>query len=192
MAIPAFNLDGVIPPFVGSDPGGSHRDMSPYSATSLEFVDTFSTSILRCQILNGWLAHRAALRALGVVRGFQWLDGSFVEKKDPKDLDVITFFRRPANVHSTQLAAFALLPEINRPSIKAKYNLDAFFVDLDGTPEAIVTATRYYGSLFSHRRIDFLWKGMVAVSLIDNGGDAVAASHLNSRLALLQTAQASP
>ena len=35
--------------------------------------------------------YRAALRAVGFDRGFQWLDGSFVEDRVPKDLDVVSF-----------------------------------------------------------------------------------------------------
>ena len=42
-------------------------------------------------ILRGWLLHRAALRAVGFDRGFQWLDGRFVEDKVLKDLDVVSF-----------------------------------------------------------------------------------------------------
>jgi hypothetical protein len=38
-------------------------------------------------------------RALGFNRGFQWLDGSFVENKDPRDLDVVTFLYRPPGIH---------------------------------------------------------------------------------------------
>ncbi|WP_430649493.1 DUF6932 family protein, partial [Bradyrhizobium uaiense] len=39
----------------------------------------------RRSILRGWLLHRKALRAVGFGTGFQWIDGSFVEKgKEPK------------------------------------------------------------------------------------------------------------
>jgi hypothetical protein len=48
-----------------------------------------------------------------------------------------------------------------RPQVKATYSLDLFPVDLNGTPEALVSLTRYWLGLFSHRREDSLWKGML-------------------------------
>ena len=44
----------------------------------------------RKPILQGWLLHRKALRAIGFGTGFEWIDGSFAEKgKEPKDIDTI-------------------------------------------------------------------------------------------------------
>ena len=78
MPLPAFNIDGILPPFVGPDgPGGAPEDLSPYVVTALEVATSLGTSEGRKTILRGWLLHRAALRAAGFVRGFQWLDGSF-------------------------------------------------------------------------------------------------------------------
>lgn len=57
--------------------------------------------------------------------------------------------------------------------IKAVRRLDSFLVDLDATTEAIIDATRYWCGLFSHRRGDDLWKGMVKVSL-DPAEDDIA------------------
>ena len=76
MPLPAFNIDGILPPFVGPDgPGGAPEDLSPYVVTALEVVTSLGTSEVRKTILRGWLLHRAALRAVGFDRGFQWLDG---------------------------------------------------------------------------------------------------------------------
>ena len=72
--------------------------MSPYAATALEVVTTFGDSPERQVILRGWLAHRAAMREAGFRKGFQWLDGSFVEDKQPRDLDIVTFLYRPTGV----------------------------------------------------------------------------------------------
>jgi Family of unknown function (DUF6932) len=109
MAIPPFNLDGVLPPFVGPHgPGGDPQDMSPCGANPVEVVTRFATTVQRCEILKGWLGHRDALNRLGLSSGFQWLDGSFVEAKQPNDLDVVTFFRRPTSA-SSQAAIAALL-----------------------------------------------------------------------------------
>jgi hypothetical protein len=96
MPIPAYTIDGVLPPYVGpAGPGGAAEDMSPYVMTAIEVAATFATTDERKAILRGWLRHRAALRAVGFDRGFQWLDGSFVENKNPRDLDVVTFLYRP-------------------------------------------------------------------------------------------------
>jgi hypothetical protein len=169
MPIPAFSIDGVLPPYVGSGgPGGAPQDMTPYVVTAVEVVLTLGTSPKRRTILAHWLDHRAALRGLGFQRGFQWLDGSFVEEKEPNDLDIVTFLFRPATVlgHADLgglIGANAHL--FDRPQVKTSYMLDAFFIDLDASPEGIVNVSRYWLGLFSHRRADGLWKGMLQVRL---------------------------
>jgi hypothetical protein len=66
MPIPAFTIDGILPPYVGPDgPGGAPEDMSPYVVTATELVATLATTEKRKTILRGWLRHREALRALG-------------------------------------------------------------------------------------------------------------------------------
>src|SRR5262249_45121429 len=103
MPIGPFTIDGVLPPFVGPrGPGGAVEDMSPFSVTALEVVTTLGWCEQRRAILQGWLNHRAALRGIGFNRGFQWLDGSFVESKDPQDLDLVTFLYRPTTVRDTK------------------------------------------------------------------------------------------
>jgi hypothetical protein len=178
MPIPKFTHDGVLPPFVGPDgPGGGAHDMSPYPATASEVVATLGDSDERKEILRGWLQHRADLRALGFVHGFQWLDGSFVEEKEPKDLDVVSFFYRPAGLADP--TALVRLMGANpsvfvRPLVKRAYHVDFLPIDLDGSPEGLVGLTRYYLGLFSHRRNDYVWKGMLQVSLEDPADDALA------------------
>lgn len=39
----------------------------------------FATSLERVAILRGLLSYRRELRLIGVVDGWQWMDGSFVE-----------------------------------------------------------------------------------------------------------------
>jgi len=163
--IPSFSIDGVLPPYVGaSGPGGRAEDMSLYVVTALEIVSTLGGTDRRNEILRGWLGHRAALRILGFQRGFQWLDGSFVEAKEPRDLDVVTFIYRPATIMNA--AALSMVVQANglvfdRMLVKDRYMLDAFFVDLNAPPESIVNVSRYWLGLFSHRRADDLWKGLL-------------------------------
>ena len=86
---------GVLPPVHPTEAGhGPNR--SPYPITLQELLDRFSTSAERIDVLKGFLSYRAALHAAGIVRGFQWLDGSFMENverledRPPRDMDVIS------------------------------------------------------------------------------------------------------
>jgi len=182
MPIPAFTIDGVIPPYVGPDgPGGAAEDMSPYVATALEVVSTLASSYERRNILRGWLRHRADLRAVGFERGFQWLDGSFVEDKRPRDLDVVSFLYRPQGIQDPHQLLMVMRANGNlfvRNLVKTEYSLDAFPVDLDGSPEALVSSARYFLGLFSHRRGDDVWKGMLQVRFEDVADDAAALAAL--------------
>jgi hypothetical protein len=183
MPIPAFTIDGVLPPYIGADgPGGAHHDMSPYLTTSLEVVVTFGTSPGRRDILKGWLTHRASLRKLGFINGFQWLDGSFVEQKEPGDIDVMSFLYRPPRMSVLELAAVmrANPEQFHRKTVKAKYKVDHFNLDLSGSPENLVRISRYYLGLFSHRREDGVWKGMLEVGMLDEADDQAALKALGS------------
>ena len=188
MPIPPFTIDGVLPPYVGpSGPGGAPEHLSPYPATPLEVVTTLGHTNERRVILQGWLRHRAELRAIGFERGFQWLDGSFVEQKTPKDLDMVTFLYRPTGIVTPNQMAMLMRANLNlfgRPQVKAAFNLDFFGVDLNGSPENLVNVTRYWLGLFSHRRADDVWKGMLQVRLEDPAEDSLAQAALASGPAL--------
>jgi hypothetical protein len=174
--IPPFNQSGVLPPLVGQahDPGMR----SPYPASMVEIVNRFATSAPRRAILRGLVAYRAELRAIGIDRGFQWLDGSYVEDveatrlRSPADIDLVTFARRPAGTELND--AWATLLErrcdlFSPREAKLKFRCDAYFVDL-GTVEVewLVMRATYWASLFSHRRDTHLWKGMLQVDLADD------------------------
>jgi len=174
MPIPSFTIDGVLPPYVGPHgPGGALEDLSPYEVSAIEVVTTLGTTQNRQDILRRWLDHRMQLRANGITQGFQWLDGSFLEQKEPNDLDTVSFVYRPA--HAMQMGAWNVfvaenIPLFDRGQVKTTFRLDALFIDLNGHPETIVEVARYYMGLFSHRRGDDLWKGMLKVRL-ENAAD---------------------
>ena len=66
MPIPAFTIDGVLPPYVGPNGlGGASEDLSPYAVTAMEVVTTLALTEQRTGILRGWLRHRAALVWVG-------------------------------------------------------------------------------------------------------------------------------
>lgn len=189
MPIPGFTIEGILPPYVGpGGPGGAPEDLSPYIVTATEVAATLAQTDARKVILRGWLDHRAALRAIGFTHGFQWLDGSFVEEKDPRDLDVVTFLYRPTGIQDRDELARLMRANLNlfgRPQVKAAYSLDFFPIDLDGSAEALVSLTRYWLGLFSHRRGDDLWKGMLQVRLEDEDDDRAALAELEADAAAL-------
>jgi len=180
MSIPVFTIDGILPPFTGTGPGDHVSLMSPYTADAIEVVRRFGATTGRRRILNGWLEHRTALREIGIANGSQWLDGSFLEEKEPNDLDIVCFIRLPENVSTEQEQVLfwnnhrALF---DRSGIKNAFLLDAFFLPLDGDPETLVSVSRYYLQLFSHQRETFLWMGMIQVPLED-ANDAEAREKL--------------
>lgn len=190
MPIPSFTIDGVLPPYIGPNgPGGSFEDLSPYEVSALEVVDTFGTTDNRRDILRRWLSHRNQLRRANIVRGFQWLDGSFLENKEPNDLDTVSFIYRPAYAIELKDWKDFLVSNgamFNRHQLKQHFRLDALFIDLNGDPEVIVDVSRYYMGLFSHRRGDDLWKGMLKVRLESATDDADAVALLGTGPAVVE------
>lgn len=96
MPIPAFDgILNVLPPHLGTN--GKVEHLSPYECIMQEVCERFATSSQRIGILRGFLALRQELWSLNL-RGFQWMDGSFVEdievqeNRSPGDIDVVTFF----------------------------------------------------------------------------------------------------
>lgn len=137
------------------------------------------------------LDYRAALVSLGVT-GTQWLSGSFLENvelirgRPPGDVDVVTIFNRPPS-----LAAFAdwrnflAGPDgyLFKPrAAKAVFKCDLYNIDLNDQPEDVVNQARFWFGLFSHQKLTYLWKGMVAVDL-DLQHDPLARSIIQARIA---------
>jgi hypothetical protein len=169
--IPDFTISGVLPPYLGptaTDPAA----MSPYETTLTRIANKLCASDERKAIFRGLLQYRQALSGLGLVTGFQWLSGSFMEdieaaeSRSPRDIDVVTIVHRPAGLDdSATQALIATNPNIFVPAqAKATYHCDAYFIDLDILPEAIVNQTRYWFGLFAHRRTG-IWKGLLQLPL---------------------------
>lgn len=191
MTIPAFDLGLVLPPFLGGRPGAGTAFQSPYEATPEEVVHRFGTTGTRNEYLRGWLNLRRDLRALGIVGGFQWLDGSFVEDKErrlgvaPGDIDLVTCFDRPAGLEND--AAFAAVAGPHAATLfdpghcKATYHCEAFYIDLGRAGQSIANLSAFWFSLFSHQRDTFRWKGVVRVRLGPDIVDAAADAELLRR-----------
>jgi hypothetical protein len=180
--IPPYGSSGALPPYVGTSPAVA-GGMSPYGATILEVATRFCTSAERVALFQGLLQFRASLVGAGLTVGVQWLDGSFCEDvestrgRPPADIDVVTFFQRPA--HVTAAADWATFVMANgallTPSmIKPAFGCDGGFVDVSLGPQSVIPQTAYWFGLFTHQRSSFAWKGIVMVPLVDN--DAAAAA----------------
>lgn len=185
MPIPDFDgILNVLPPHAG-DPW-RREDLSPYTCTVAELCDRFATSTKRKQILDGFLKLRAELFALGI-KGFQWLDGSFLEDiefqegRDPGDIDAITFVAEPPTTAGLATKLIGPRPDLWKPDeTKAKYSVDHYLVSLGASPVKIVEDTKYWYALFSHRR-DGIWKGMLEVTLTDKSDDDAARTVLGNK-----------
>lgn len=177
--IPAFNHSHVLPPFLGDSPAVA-AEVSPYVVSMLDVAQRFAHLPGRRRLIEGLLNYRADLAALGFVRGFQWLDGSFTEdieaqeERAPNDIDLVTFAYSPVGMSSTQITQLLQAhPELfETAAAKAKYGCDAFMVPLDKSPVNLVKRATYYFNLFSHRRSDYVWKGLLQIPL--ESDDALA------------------
>ena len=153
------------------DPTSHNR--SPYVVSLVDFVQRFATSPERIAILQGFLRYRAALHAISLTDGFQWLDGSFLENKEqllaqaPSDIDVVTFFQLPAQVSETELISRnpRLFDSREHQNNKQQFLVDAFFSPLYLPAERLMKSSNYWYGMWSHQRDTFIWKGFCQVSL---------------------------
>lgn len=182
MPIPSFDHNNVLPPHLGNPVDRTH--LSPYQCTILELCHKFSTSKHRISILKNFVSFRQKMTAMGVVFGFQWLDGSFMEdieksqNRPPTDLDVVTFFGGLSIPDQTKIST--VFPEFANPGLaKTTYNLDHYAVDYSYSPDVTVEQTRYWIQLFTHNRVG-VWKGIIRLPLNTSIDDQHAYDYLNS------------
>ena len=175
--IPAWTADSILPPVNAASPVSPER--SPYVVSLTDYVLRFSDTAERRVVLDGLLRYRAALHAAGIVQGFQWLDGSFLEHVEltegraPNDIDVVSFYRLPVSATQVQLGALS-----NPANAKATFRVDAYLVHLGMPPERLTRQGAYWYSVWSHRR-NQVWMGFVEVDLAP-AEDALAAATLVS------------
>ena len=182
VAIPQWTANGVLPPINASHPVSADR--SPYVVSLTDYVRRFSGTSERLTVIDGMIRYRAALHAVGLDAGFQWLDGSFlehvelIEGRAPNDVDVVTFYQLPPGTSQAQLIARAGALLSNHALVKADYHVDGYLVHLGMEPERLIRQSIYWYSIWSHRR-NQLWKGFVQVDLAPSE-DAMAAATLSS------------
>jgi hypothetical protein len=184
MPIPEFDHNNVLPPHLGNPTQREH--LSPYHCSILEFCHKFSTSNHRIQILINFINFRKRMNSEGIIHGFQWLDGSFVENievsenRQPNDLDVVTFFGGLDIEKQKEIRIN--FPEFANPGLaKTKYLLDHYPVDFSYRPDVTVEQTRYWVQLFTHNRVN-VWKGILQLSLNTPIDDEHALEYLNGLL----------
>ncbi len=179
--LPSFNHSGVLPPFLPQHGPTSSSAMAPYPATLLDIAQSFCGSAERSEILLGLIEYRDNLRAAGITQGFQWIAGSFLEdcekqrQRPPKDIDVVTFARRPTQAQSPQDWSnfYAASPHLfDQDLTQQSHKCDAYYVDLHLPPELLVTRSRFWFGLFSHQRDTYIWKGLLEIPLASNDDDA--------------------
>lgn len=166
--IPSWTASGVLPPINPAAP--TSVDRSPYEVSLTDLILHYNTSSDRQAILTGLLDFRQALHAIGLVQGFQWLDGSFLEnveateKRAPRDIDVVTFYHMP--VGQTQAGLLLQNKPLFTPrDTKVTFHVDAYFVQLDASaPGTLVSSAAYWYSMWSHRRSGD-WKGYLRIDL---------------------------
>ena len=125
------------------------------------------------------------LHGAGLVRGFQWVDGSFVVDKEntvglpPADIDVVTFFELPSGVTQRDLVA-SHGSIFDRVNIKTNLKIDSYFVVMDRSNlDFVVERSVYWSGFFGHTRED-QWKGFVQIDLAQRE-DARVSQQVTSR-----------
>ena len=176
-AIPEWDDRGLLPPYLGE--AGELRNRSPYRVSLTDVMLRFGNTAARCQLLAGLLAFRAELHQVGLARGFQWVNGSFVTdimqiaNREPRDIDVVTFFHLPDS-HTAMSFAREFPELLNRDTNKMQYRIDALFMVLDNSDvHYMANRFAYYNNLWSHTREDQIteewrWKGYLELDLSDH------------------------
>ncbi len=182
VAIPAWTAQGVLPPVNPANPV-SNLDRSPYIVSLTDVVLRFNTSLKRRAIIDGLLRYRAALHAVGLIAGFQWLDGSFMEDveilegRPPRDIDVVTFYQLPADTSQADILK-QNQRLFDRGNVKSTYHVDGYNVSLGTQPDQLARRSAYWYGVWSHRRNDH-WKGFLEIGLAPDH-DAEALASLNA------------
>lgn len=180
--IPDFDHNNVIPPHLGNP--AVMTDLSPYPCNSLEICQKLGTTKERVEILKGLIVFRQRMMENGIVDGFQWLDGSFIENievtenRPPNDLDLVTFFGG-LTIEEQKVKRTKFIEFFNPTLAKNNYKLDHYFVDYSFRPEVTIEMTRYWIQLFTHNRLG-VWKGILRLELNTAEIDQEALTYLKN------------
>ena len=179
--IPEWDRRGFLPPWLGEHRQvGSHP---PYLVPLTDFVLRFGDTARRREILTRFLDYRNALHTAGLVRGFQWVNGSFVTNtaqianREPNDIDVVTFYHLLEG-YTQEMLLDAFLAAFNNTDVLENYATDTHLVCLDTDHMFyLLKVAAFWHSLWSHT-IESHRKGYLAISL-SNDTDASARAILS-------------
>ena len=137
----------------------------------------FGSTAARRELLAGLLDFRTELHQAGLTRGFQWVNGSFVTdivqiaNREPRDIDVVTFFHLPdgyteEDLHNQNPVLF------NRDRGKNLDHVDNIFIGLESySIYDLAHSFAYFNGLWSHTRRgeagEPQWKGYLELDLFD-------------------------
>lgn len=98
--------------------------------------------------------------------------------RPPDDIDVVSFLD-PSAIAIAAMDPTLLTSLTNHHLSKTRFRVDHFIVKLDWPGRTVVEWTRYWCGLFSHRRMDDVWKGMLKVDLTTPADDSAALKRLD-------------
>lgn len=146
--------------------------------TLSDFAETFCTNTHRAELFEGYLRFRKELSRVGIRRGMQWLNGSYVTpKEEPRDIDVVTFCYA-SDYDDGGVPARALTSHESDPNQDARvvYNVDSYVVRLDDRdPTELIENALYWHEWWSRRRDPpGSRKGFAIVDLSESSDEAEA------------------
>ena len=166
---PKWNAFGLIPGACTEEHDSvSSGNRAPYAVSLLGLVERFGGTNQRLKLLAGLLEWRALLHHAGLMQGFQWINGSFIEdveqSKDrpPNDIDVVTFFHVPKG--ETQASLSKRFPNLSDRDPLGSQAIHSSVMPLNSSPEMLVNWAVFYSGLFSHTR-NGIWKGFFQITL---------------------------
>ena len=185
MVIPDWTSKAVIPTVrpVRLAEQALPENRSPFEATMTHVVERFAFTPQRARLIHNLIDYRNALYAADITDGFQWINGSFVEHVEtrprpgqeptPNDIDIVTFYRPPAQL------TFDIMDLFRPSATRQRFNIDGVGISLGVEFTAYeVEAVTYWFGMWSLRKYDHEPKGFVQVHL-DSQNDSDALRTLN-------------
>lgn len=177
MSVIEFNEQGLLPTFLGSPTSLQNRSPFQYSIECFarDFIDGYEgfNAERRSKLIMGLLGYRKLLYDHGIVKGFNWIDGSFVTNKEllvgapPNDLDVYSILELPEG--ETQESLADKFPYISdHDKILQDLSLDTYFhfVDTDNfNYDSTIKSAVYFHSIWTQYKNTTLYKGYIRVDL---------------------------
>ena len=141
--------------------------VSPHEVTSVGLVRLCGKDAKRIQLMQQFFKCRQEFYKHHLTRGYQWIDGSFVEmRRTPKDIDVVTWLAMDRFECQTALKNILRDPPWN------EHDIDHYILFRDDPIKKVL----YWHDLWSHTKED-IRKGYLQLDLSPEG-DAQAVEML--------------